>query len=55
MGKELKDALDDLCDSFNHVGTGIGHFYTLGGFVHILSVMALVVLAINLIQRRRVW
>jgi hypothetical protein len=22
----LKDALDDLCDSFNHVGTGIGHF-----------------------------
>ena len=23
--KELKDALDDLCDSFDHVGTRIGH------------------------------
>jgi hypothetical protein len=25
-GKERKNALDDLCDSFDHVGAGIGHF-----------------------------
>ena len=29
--------------------------YTLGGFVHILLVIALVVLVINLMQGRRVW
>ncbi len=29
--------------------------YTMGGFVHILLVIALVVLAINLVQGRRVW
>jgi Family of unknown function (DUF5670) len=34
---------------------GLVTSYTLGGFVHILLVIALVVLAINLIQGRRVW
>jgi hypothetical protein len=26
VGEELKHALDDLCDSFDHVGAGIGYF-----------------------------
>ena len=34
---------------------GLVTSYTLGGFVHILLVIALVVLAINLVQGRRVW
>ena len=25
-GKEPGDAVDCICDSFDHVGTGIGHF-----------------------------
>lgn len=29
--------------------------YTMGGFVHILLVIALMVLVVNLIQGRRVW
>ncbi len=33
---------------------GLVTSYTLGGFVHILLVLALVVLVINLIQGRRV-
>ena len=34
---------------------GLVTSYTMDGFVHILLVIALVVLAINLIQGRRVW
>ena len=34
---------------------GLVTSYTMGGFVHILLVIALVVLAINLVQGRRVW
>jgi len=34
---------------------GLVTSYTMGGFVHILLVIALVVLAINLIQGRKVW
>jgi len=34
---------------------GLVTAYTMGGFVHILLVIALVVLAINLVQGRRVW
>ncbi|MGH7499636.1 MAG: lmo0937 family membrane protein [Gemmatimonadales bacterium] len=33
---------------------GVVSSYTLGGFIHILLVVALVVLVINLIQGRRV-
>jgi hypothetical protein len=33
---------------------GLVTSYTMGGFVHILLVIALVVLAINLVQGRRV-
>ena len=29
--------------------------YTMGGFVHILLVIALIVLVVNLMQGRRVW
>ncbi len=32
---------------------GLVSSYTLGGFIHILLVIAIVVLIINLIQRRR--
>ena len=34
---------------------GLVTSYTMDGFVHILLVIALVMLAINLIQGRRVW
>ena len=34
---------------------GLVTSYTMDGFVHILLVIALVVLAINLVQGRRVW
>lgn len=34
---------------------GLVTSYTLGGFVHILLVIALVVLVINLIHGRRAW
>jgi uncharacterized protein DUF5670 len=34
---------------------GLVTSYTMGGFVHILLLIAVVVLAINLIQGRRVW
>lgn len=34
---------------------GLVTSYTMGGFVHILLVVALVVLAVNLLQGRRVW
>ena len=34
---------------------GLVTSYTMGGFFHILLVIAVVVLAINLIQGRRVW
>ena len=29
--------------------------YTMGGFVHILLIIALIILVVNLIQGRRVW
>jgi len=34
---------------------GLVTSYTLGGFVHILLVIALVLLAVNLVQGRRAW
>jgi len=34
---------------------GLVTSYTLGGFVHILLVIALIVLVVNLVQGRRVW
>lgn len=34
---------------------GLVTSYTLGGFVHILLVIALVVLVVNLVQGRRIW
>ena len=34
---------------------GLVTSYTMGGFVHILLVIALVVLVVNLIQGRRAW
>ena len=34
---------------------GLVTSYTMGGFIHILLVIALVMLVINLIQGRRVW
>ena len=34
---------------------GLVTSYTMGGFVHILLVLALVVLVVNLVQGRRVW
>jgi hypothetical protein len=34
---------------------GLVTSYTMGGFVHILLIIALIVLAVNLVQGRRVW
>ncbi len=34
---------------------GLVTSYTMGGFVHILLVVALIVLVVNLVQGRRVW
>ena len=34
---------------------GLVTSYTMGGFVHILLVIALIVLLVNLVQGRRVW
>jgi hypothetical protein len=34
---------------------GLVTSYTLGGFVHILLVIALIMLVVNLVQGRRVW
>ena len=34
---------------------GLVTSYTMGGFVHILLVIALIVLVVNLMQGRRVW
>jgi hypothetical protein len=34
---------------------GLVTSYTMGGFVHILLVIALIVLVVNLLQGRRLW
>ena len=34
---------------------GLVTSYTMGGFVHILLVIALIVLVVNLVQGRKVW
>jgi Family of unknown function (DUF5670) len=34
---------------------GLVTSYTMGGFIHILLILAVVVLVINLIQGRRAW
>jgi Family of unknown function (DUF5670) len=34
---------------------GLVTSYTMGGFVHILLVIAVIVLVVNLVQGRRVW
>ena len=34
---------------------GLVSSYTMGGFIHILLVIALIVLVVNLVQGRRVW
>jgi hypothetical protein len=49
--REEDHALDNFRDA---VVIGTGHFYTFGGFVHILLVLAVIVLAIRLVQGRRV-
>jgi hypothetical protein len=49
---EVNDALDDFYYSPGSV-VGVVSSYTLGGFIHILLVLALVVLLIQLISGRR--
>ena len=34
---------------------GLVTSYTMGGFVHILLVIALIILAVNIVQGRRIW
>ena len=53
MGQGDPDAVDDLCDPAGIVAVRDGESYTIGGFIHILLVIAVVVLLIRLIQGRR--
>ena len=48
-----RNALDDFCDSVGLWLLGVVSSYTVGGFIHILLVLALVVLLINIIGGRR--
>ena len=34
---------------------GLVTSYTMGGFIHILLVIALIILVVNLVQGRRIW
>ncbi len=34
---------------------GLVSSYTMGGFIHILLVIALIILVVNLVQGRRIW
>jgi hypothetical protein len=47
-------AVDNLRDFAHACLLGLVTSYTLGGFIHILLVLAVVVLVINLVQGRRV-
>ena len=51
--KGVKHALDHICDSVSSVGAGIGDSYTMGGFIHVLLVIAIVVVLVQVIQGRR--
>ncbi len=51
--KDTENVVDHFCDSFGAVGPGPGQSYTLGGFIHVLLVVAVVILVLNLIQGRR--
>ena len=45
--------MDPICDSPNSVGPGIGTGYTMGGVIHVLLVIAIIVVLIQVIQGRR--
>ena len=51
--KEFGDALDNLCDSTDSVAVRAGELIYLGGFIHILLLIAVVVLILQLVQGRR--
>ena len=51
--KGVKHAVDDMCHSLNFVAAGIVSGYTMGGLIHILLVIAIVVVVIQVIQGRR--
>ena len=50
---EVTHALDNFRDSVGPVLLGLVSSYTLGGFIHILLVVAVVVLLIQLFSGRR--
>jgi len=45
--------LDDFCDTSDTLAIGLVSGYTIGGFIHILLVLAIVVVLINVISGRR--
>jgi len=51
--KEPDHALDHLCNSLDFMAVGFISGYTIGGFIHILLVIAIVVVLIRIIQGRR--
>ncbi len=46
--------MDHICNSFDSVGAGfVDKLYTMGGAIHILLVIAIIVVLIQVIQGRR--
>jgi hypothetical protein len=46
--------VDNRCDTDNFVGAGLVSGYTLGNFIHVLLVIAIIVVLVQVIQGRRV-
>jgi len=45
--------VDDCCNTDNSVALGLVSGYTLGNFIHILLVIAIIVVVLQVIQGRR--
>jgi hypothetical protein len=53
LKKEAHHALDNICDSTGFVGLGLLTGTTLGGVIHALLVIAIIVVLIQVFQGRR--
>jgi len=43
-----------MCDSFDFVASGLVSGYTMGGVIHVLLVIAIIVVVVRLIQGRKI-
>jgi hypothetical protein len=48
-----RQAVDYFCDSLNSVGAGLVTSYTMGGFIHIPLVIAIVVVLVRVNRGRK--